>query len=142
MKYTPIVLEPQPARTLPKSNEAFFVWLDGSNMPVTVRFHRIGFRRTWDHSAVHEHEIIAWARIPNLTKAGAPSEGQSGFELGISAAAKQLEETAADYEEMSGRVNTDRTEIGHLSKLAEKKLLLEKAALLRGQATHIRNLKT
>lgn len=141
MKYTPIVIEPQPARTLPKSNEAFFVWLDGSDMPVTVRFHRIGLRRTWDHSAVQEHEIIAWARIPNLTKAGVSNEGHSGFELGISAAVKQLEETAADYEEMSGRVNTDRTELGHLSKLAEKKVLLEKAVLLRGQATHIRNLK-
>jgi hypothetical protein len=141
MKYTPIVLEPQPARTIPKTDEAFFVWLDGSNMPVTVRFHRIGFRRTWDHSVVQEHEIIAWARIPNLIKADVPCGSPSDFWRGILAAANQLEETAADYEEMSGRVNTDRAEIGHLSKLAEKKLLLEKAALLRGQATHIRNLK-
>jgi hypothetical protein len=141
MRYLPIVIEPQPARTIPRTGEGIFVWLEGSNMPTTARFHRIGFRRVWDNSVVHEDEITAWARIPNLNKAVVPNGGQSDFERGISAAAKQLEDTAADYEEMGTRIKLAPNELGGRAKMEEKRLLLEKSVLLKGQATHIRNIK-
>ena len=69
-------------------------------------------------------------------------KNQNGFNAGLEAAACQLEATAADYEQMSGNIMVSPTELGRLSKIAEKKMLWEQAVLLRGQAQHIRNLQS
>jgi hypothetical protein len=141
MRYLPIVVEPHQARTIPKTDEALFVWLEGSNMPVTVRFHKGKFRRTWDRSPIQDWEIVAWARIPSIRKATTNEVDPTGFDLGLRAAAKHLENTAEDYLEMGTRIELAPNELGGRAKMEEKRLLLEKSVLLKGQATHIRNIK-
>lgn len=70
------------------------------------------------------------------------AEGQA-WEDGLEAAAKFLEATAADYDQLSMQAmkSTGPNRLGHTAALNVAQSLSSTAQLLRGQAEHIRQLK-